>query len=83
MLKNIKFHNIKITKYNTIFFNEEYRFKNQYPHSTHLATYSFSAVSLSIPFKAFQASHFALPVKSNIPGLAVLQSPTFAYLNLA
>ena len=31
------------------------------------------------PFTAFHASHLALPEKSSIPGLAVLQSPVFTF----
>eukprot|EP00835_Amoeboradix_gromovi_P001959 NODE_100_length_20777_cov_0.240884.p21 type:complete len:115 gc:universal NODE_100_length_20777_cov_0.240884:14943-15287(+) len=40
------------------------------------AMYSCLASSEDFPLTAFQASHFAFPVKSNIPGRGVLQSPT-------
>jgi hypothetical protein len=44
------------------------------------ATYSFSAVSFDFPFTLFHAYHLAFPLKSNMPGLLVLLSPTVACL---
>lgn len=43
-------------------------------------TYFDWAVGWSVPFKAAQASHLALPFKSNSPGRSVLTSPTVACL---
>jgi hypothetical protein len=40
---------------------------------------SCTAVRWHVPFTAFHASHLALPEKSSMPGLAVLQSPSFTY----
>ena len=47
------------------------------------ATYAVIASSLDVPSRAFHASHFALPLKSIIPGRATFTSPTFACLNSA
>jgi hypothetical protein len=35
--------------------------------------YSFSASASDLPFKAFQASHLYLPLRSKTPGLAIWQ----------
>eukprot|EP01063_Lacrimia_lanifica_P024099 TRINITY_DN32062_c0_g1_i1.p1 TRINITY_DN32062_c0_g1~~TRINITY_DN32062_c0_g1_i1.p1 ORF type:complete len:179 (-),score=0.61 TRINITY_DN32062_c0_g1_i1:21-557(-) len=45
------------------------------------ATYSAFAASLSIPSRAFHASHFAFPVMSSIPGRSVSTFPLVACLN--
>ena len=47
------------------------------------ATYAVMASSFDVPSRFFHASHFALPLKSIIPGRAVFTSPTFACLNSA
>ena len=48
-----------------------------------VSMYFFSAFSLVVPWSSFHLSHLYLPFKSNIPGRAVLQSPTVACLNQA
>lgn len=44
------------------------------------AMYSCSASSWVLPSKSFQACHLYLPLKSKVPGLSVLLSPTVACL---
>ena len=44
------------------------------------ATYAVIASSRDAPFRAFHASHFALPLKSSMPGRGTLTSPTLACL---
>ncbi len=38
--------------------------------------------TVNLPLTPFHASHLALPVKSSIPGLAVLQSPSLAWQHI-
>ena len=75
----------------TIMRPREPSMKHSFNKQLHYAYFTFCASmqsmyfciasSLPIPFKAFQAFHFAFSVRAKIPGDGMLQSPIVACLN--